>query len=374
MNSNASARKAAMTGSEMLDALSREPYRYDFYQAMRRLECAFRDRPRWGTALLPSHEPVRLGQEATLAVAPGSVASFTHQTDRSPARLLLYCFGMLGPNGALPLHLTDYARQRSHQQHDPTFSRFLDLFHHRMTALFYRAWAIAQPAVQHDRVETDRFATYVGSLAGYGMPSLRGRDELSDNAKLYYAGLLLGHTRNAEGLAAFIGDYLRLPARITQFVGEWVTIPPSHAWHLAKRGRPGTVVLGKLGSTAMIGTRVWMRQHRFRVVLGPLKRDQFRSMLPGGENLARLRALVRTYAGDELKWDVELRLSREALKPAELGKVAQLGRTSWLVAQAGAAGWEDLILDPMQEVNQPPSAAQPRARSAPSHVEGVANV
>ncbi len=44
-----------------LAAVAREPYRYDFYQTLRRLECLYPDKPRWGAALRPVDEPVRLG-------------------------------------------------------------------------------------------------------------------------------------------------------------------------------------------------------------------------------------------------------------------------------------------------------------------------
>lgn len=67
-------------------------------------------------------------------------------------------FGMLGPNGPLPLHLTEYARSRSIHAGDQTLVRFLDIFHHRFMALFYRAWAQAQPTVSLDRPGEDRFS------------------------------------------------------------------------------------------------------------------------------------------------------------------------------------------------------------------------
>jgi type VI secretion system protein ImpH len=362
---------AAETADPVARALPLPPWEYDFYQALRRLECAFRDRPRWGAALRPGDEPLRLGQEATLSAAASSLARLEPAGEQSPARLLVHFFGMLGPNGGLPLHLTDYARQRLHHHGDPTFARFLDLFHHRMLALFYRAWASAQPAVQRDRPQSDRFASYVGSLFGLGTPALRERDAVPDRARLYYASLFLAHSRNASGLEALIGDYFQLPARIEQFVGEWLQLPPTQAWRLSRRGRPGATVMGRLGQSAVIGTRVWTRQHRFRVVLGPLRRKQFQALLPGGASLLRLRALVRSYAGDELKWDLKLVLEREALQPLELGRSALLGRTTWLVAQAGRGAWEDLVLDPMLET----SPARPGQATAPGAArDGVANV
>jgi type VI secretion system protein ImpH len=63
----------------------------------------------------------------------------------APPRLMQRIFGLLGPNGALPLHLTEYARERAQHHGDPTFQRFLDTLTHRFALLFYRAWAEAQP-------------------------------------------------------------------------------------------------------------------------------------------------------------------------------------------------------------------------------------
>ena len=61
-------------------SLANAPYRHDFYQTMRRLECLFADKPRWGQALRPVDEPVRLGQDPDLSFAPASLARF----DTSP--------------------------------------------------------------------------------------------------------------------------------------------------------------------------------------------------------------------------------------------------------------------------------------------------
>jgi type VI secretion system protein ImpH len=44
-------------------ALAEAPHRYDFYQTLRRLECLYDSKPRWGEALRPIDEPVRLGQD-----------------------------------------------------------------------------------------------------------------------------------------------------------------------------------------------------------------------------------------------------------------------------------------------------------------------
>ena len=95
------------------------------------------------------------------------------------------------------------------QHHDPTLVRFLDIFHHRMLSLFYRAWANTEPTVSFDRPHTDRFSDYVGAMAGLGMSSLRKRDEIADLTKFYYCGRLASQTRCAEGLQDILSDYFQ---------------------------------------------------------------------------------------------------------------------------------------------------------------------
>ncbi|MBV9725838.1 MAG: type VI secretion system baseplate subunit TssG, partial [Gammaproteobacteria bacterium] len=156
-----------------LEALSREPYQYDFYQVMRRLECDHAEMPRWGMALRPRDEPVRLGQDPELSFAPASLASFTAGENGRRARLGVRLFGLLGPNGPLPLHLTEYARDRLRHAGDRTFARFLDLLSHRFVAFFYRAWAQSQPTVAADRPGEDRFHTFIGALIGIAPAAFR---------------------------------------------------------------------------------------------------------------------------------------------------------------------------------------------------------
>ena len=316
----------------------------DFYQLLRRFECRYRTAPRIGYALRAAHEVVRLGQEASLAFAPGAVASVTQSSATTLWQLRVHCFGMLGPNGPLPLHLTEYVRQRREHYGDTALSRFLDLFHHRLLSLFYRVWADAQPAVQHDRHDGDRFADYVASLIGLGSPALRERDALPDTAKLFYAGRLAAQVRNAEGLCRLISDYFDLPAAVEEFVGEWSTIPDRYRWRLVASTALAADANQRLGHGTHLGGRVWMRQSRFRIVLGPLTRPQFESVAPGGAAIPILDALVRAYVGDELSWEVQLKLESAVVPGLRLGH-SLLGQSSWL-SPARAGLNDDLLFEP----------------------------
>ena len=331
--------------ARLLDALARAPHQFDFFQALRRLEALSSDtpdRPRFGAALRPADEPIRLGQEPDLTFAPSSLARLLPGVDGAPPRLTVNFFGLLGPNGPLPLHLTEYARDRQRNADDPTMIRFFDVFHHRMLMLFYRAWASGQPTVSHDLPADDRFELYVVALAGLGLAGLRSRDAFPDSAKLFYAGRLGAQSRNAEGLAAVIGDFFGVAARLEQFVGDWIELPFDRRWRLG-----ASLAGGRLGVSTTLGARIWSRQQKFRVVLGPLDRSAFQRMLPGGASLPKLTAMVRSYVGDELRWDLRLILEERVAEPWHLGH-SRLAWTTWLGRAAGGRR-EDLVLDPQDE-------------------------
>jgi type VI secretion system protein ImpH len=59
-----------------------------------------------------------------------------------------------------------------------------------------------------------------------------------------------------------------------------------------------------------------------------------------------LTALVRNYLGDELDWDVNLILDRNAVPPFPLGGPARLGTTTWLSGRRPDTDPADLVLRP----------------------------
>jgi type VI secretion system protein ImpH len=318
-------------------ALSEAPYRHDFYQTLRRIECVFADNPRWGHARKPAEEPVRLGQEADLAFAPSALASFTDARNNELPRLQVHLFGLLGPNGPLPLHITEYARERLRHAGDPTLSRFLDILNHRFLAFFYRAWAQAQPHVNRDRPDQDRFAAYTGAFLGVSQPAFRDRDEVPDLAKLFHAGTLIRQARHAEGLAALLEDFFQIPVRIQEFVGPWMDLGPRERTHL---GREGATV----GFGAVLGGSVWDRQHNFRIRIGSLSLAQYEAFLPGGASITQLVDWVRLYLSLELAWDARLVLRENEVPLLALGRTGRLGWTTWLGRRPAGADADDLCL------------------------------
>jgi len=326
----------------LISRLRDNPYGFHFFQAVRRLECAHPDRAPIGHSRTPADDPVRFGQEPFLAFSPSTIQGLRPGKPGEPLRLCVAFMGLLGPNGPMPLQLTEHAIRRE-MAHDEAFARFLDVFHHRMISLFYRAWASAQQAVSFDR-RTDPFALYIGSLFGIGMDSLRRRDAVADVAKLHYSGRLVCQTRHAEGLRAILQDYFGVDVTLEQFVGRYIPVPEACLCRLGESPRTGA-----LGRTAIVGSRVWDCQQKFRLRFGRMGLADYERMLPGGDSLERLVAWVRNYTGDELEWDVRLVLKAEEVPQIQLGTLGRVGWSTWLRTKPFESDAEDLVLRPLSQ-------------------------
>ncbi len=333
--------RTATRALELQRKLHEEPYNFDFFWAVRLLECVHPDNPKIGESLRPADEPLRFSQQPSLAFAPSTLSGFEIGTDGQPSRMEVLFFGLFGPNGPLPLHLTDYARDRLRNSDDSTFARFADIFHHRLLSLFYRSWANARPAVNFDRPENDRFAAYIGATCGYGMPSLCARDGMPDIAKFHYAGWMSSQTRNAEGLRSILADFFKLSVSIKEFVGHWLTLPEDARFKLGESAETGA-----LGVTTILGEAVWDCQSKFQIILGPLDLVDYLRFLPGGTGLEHLKAIVRNYISDELSWDLNLILKKAEVPELRLGTERQLGWTTKLVNGATEKDMDELMLNP----------------------------
>ncbi|KIQ00944.1 MULTISPECIES: type VI secretion system baseplate subunit TssG [Pseudomonas] len=324
-----------------LAAMADAPWNYDFFQAMRRIECEYPERPRLGHSVRLVDDPLRLGQKPDCGFAPSTLASVIHDSTGTP-RIEQFFFGLTGPNGPLPLHLTEHARERQRHHGDATFKRFLDVFNHRLLTLFYRAWAEARPTVSQDRAGDDYWSPRLGALSGRGMHSLMGQGPINDAARYYFTGHLAAQTRYPDGLQAILSEYFGVPVALEEYVGQWLQLP--------EYSRLGASTC-TLGVDLCLGTHVWDRQHKFRLRMGPLSLAQYRRLLPDQPLLAELAAWVAEYVGEELDWDTNLVLKQEEVPQANLAGDYRLGFDTWLGTPDQDA--KDLLLARQHVVSQP---------------------
>ena len=307
----------------------------DYFELLRRLE---RDGQLFGRGSRPDREPARLGQELRQGFSVRDVAALVPATERTPARVSAALFGLFGPEGPMPLHLTRWMLDRLAQRwftagvegatSDSTFLDFANALQHRMFALFYRAWADQAPAVQEERAGGGRMRAILAAMAGAAAPSLRAE-------KLGQAAALGHQVLGPERLAGLVRAAVGAPVEIEEFVGAWSEMPRR------LQTRLGGAHAG-LGRGATLGPRIFARQSRIEIRIGPLSLADYREFLPGGARLETLRTAVLHGIGEIL--DVDFRpLLRAAEIPAARISAVQVGRTAWLTP-ARAADARDLRL------------------------------
>jgi type VI secretion system protein ImpH len=323
----------------LIAELAEKPYAFDFYAVVRLLQSRFPSYPRIGHSWSPQQDPVRFAQSPALDFAPATLEAMRRKDPSRPPVIYSRQFGLFGPNGPLPLCLTEYARERILHHGDPTFAAFCNVFHHRLACFFFRAWADAQKTVDFDRPKDQHWSHFVGSLIGLGMDSLLERDSVPDRAKLYFAGRLAQQNRNAEGLEAIVHDFFGVPTQVDTFVGRWLKLP---AGSVCKLGM--TRSAGSLGVNAIVGSRFWTCQLHFRLRLGPMSLSEYERLLPTGGSFKRLCDWVRQYVGDQFSWDATMVLAKDEVPKIQIGKAGRLGWTTWLKTKPFERDAEDLVL------------------------------
>jgi type VI secretion system protein ImpH len=213
---------------------------------------------------------------------------------------------------------------------------FLDAFSNRSLAMFYEAWCKYRLELKYEVSGQDSFLPLLLGLAGFGNESLRARlADAQDGAVLdeslgYFAASIRHRPASAVQVARVLSEYFGQPVRADQFIGCWYDVPPAQQTTLG-----GANVV--LGEGAMAGERVWQRDLRLRLVIGPLDYASFVAFLPGGLAARALKSLLTMFTGVSLEYEVEL-----VLRAADVASVvlageaaaARLGWDTWLVTGA----------------------------------------
>lgn len=314
--------------SEVEELLRSEPYRFEFFQAIRLLERMASDRQPLGRFTNPSDEVARLGAYPSLSFPASEIQSIDWPEGKPPS-LAVNFMGVTGPQGPLPHFYTTLilARLRSG---DRTLRDFLDLFHHRMLSFFYQAWEKYRFAVSYERGERDRFSHHLLDLIGLGTLGLQERLAVPDDAFLFFAGILSQRPHSAHALELLLNDYFEVPFQVIQLVGGWFRLDDTTECCIGERSTPSE----QLGLGAVVGDEVWNQQARARIRIGPLDLENYLDFLPNGSAYEPLRALLRFWTNEEIDFEVQLILEREEVPRCQLGGegdgAPQLGWVTWM--------------------------------------------
>ena len=305
-----------------------EPYRFDFFQAVRLLERISPERKPVGRFVKPNTEVARFGAHPSLAFPASQIQSLGRR-EVQPPFLEVNFMGLTGPLGVLPHPYTELVMERRAEK-DTAIRDFFDLFHHRMISLFYQAWEKYRFTIAYERGERDRFSHHILDLIGLGTPGLQNRTEVPDDSLIYYSGLLALNTRSATALQQILADYFEAPVEIEQFIGAWYPMDAENQCHVGEESGYSE----QLGWGAVAGDEIWDHQSRIRIRLGPLGFEQYRSFLPGGGARGELDALTGFFTRQEFDVEVQLVLKRDEVPACELNEEGeaslQLGWSTWI--------------------------------------------
>lgn len=326
---------------DLNEALAREPSAFGFFQAIRLLSLA---QSRSGGALPPA---LRFRTELSLAFPASELVAYRPDATAGEAggecghdELTVSFMGLTGPSGVLPVAYTELLIERR-MQRDAAAHTFLDLFNHRALTLFHAAWRKYRHWLDVESGAGDGLGSHLLDLCGLGTLSLRAASSdgaaLDRRVLLRYAGLLAQKPLSAHALETVMRGVLKVPVSLQSFVGQWMALPESECTRL---GLQGCSVDGE----ALAGDRVWDRQGRMTLRVGPVRRARFDSLLPDGGTAAMLRELLRFAFGHGLGCDMVVVFDRRDLPAAQLDAEAApiLGGNLWCDGAALAHDPDDL--------------------------------
>jgi len=291
--------------------------------------------PRVGRSKRPDQNVVDLTHVPTFAFPGSTLDSVAVKAGR--ARLSGYWFGLTGPMGPLPAHLTEFAVYERKYARTQPFGDFLDLLSGRMLQLYYRSWADSQPAAHADREGDDQFAFYLAALSG-ATDGVAADAEFPARARIHYAGLFSGR-RSAAAIEDALTHLLRVEVRIDEFQPRWRGIDVQDQSRLGQQ-------FATLGSDLVAGQRVRIASDAFRVVIRTHEFAEFERLLPCAPRFAIAAEALDAFAPSHLEWDLTLEIDDRLVPPSRLDGRSRLGWTSWLQPSGDAGLRADAHLSP----------------------------
>lgn len=321
-----------------LEDIEREPERFDFFAVLRMLEREAKDLPRVGESATLSRDIIRISQDPFFAFPTSNLARFKRK-DKG-WQVSVRFLGQFGPQGALPLALTEEAYSWL-LRNDEAFPRFVDIVSNRFLQLFFRAWADARPIAQHDRPERDRFGAYFGAHIGIASPHLENLDSVADARKRAFAGLIGAKAKSASRLRSFLQGLFQVKVEVDEFVGSHLALGSSECSRLGR-------AQSTLGRDLLVGASVFSVQDKIRIRIFARDLTQYLDFLPAGRCSRELSDAVHFYVGEEIDWEIELALPVKDVAPTRLasadsiaasGEAAPAGERRSRAPGLGMLGW-----------------------------------
>ncbi|MEM6790910.1 MAG: type VI secretion system baseplate subunit TssG [Myxococcota bacterium] len=301
---------------------------FDFFRLVYLLERLWGDRPRLGHLGPAADERIRVRATTELAFASADIVDFAfvkYPDGEKRARIEAAFLGLYGATSPLPAHFAERLALEAYQGGPQAVRELLDVVHHRLFSLCYRAWSKYRLTVGYLNVGRDAFSRRMKCAVG-----LDGFGDQKTNLNPFYflrfAPILASKSRSSRGLGVVLREVLGdIQVEIEQFVGHWTRIEKP------LRNKLG-VANHELGESLVIGRYVYDGSGRFTLKLGPLEYDDYLSFLPGGHRRPFLQSVIDTFTPGIHDTMLELHVDLDAAPRFQLGspRASTIARTCWL--------------------------------------------
>lgn len=324
--------------SGVIQHLLAEPYRYQFVQAVRILLCWLR---RQDVAHAQAFGQVLRFKNSLSLRFPASEIESLSLDDNEQLSVIPKFMSFLGTGGTLPLHYSERIAAYRLLTKDAGVQAFLDIFSHRMVALYYQSWEkyrLESPLQTQARDEQLPLLSALAGVQPTALPSADEADTVTQDVAAWYAGLLRCRPVSAQAIAPVLAEYCGVPIALQQFVGGWD--------YLEKNRRS---LLGSANFTlargATLGRRLWRHDMRVCLHIGPLDPAGLQRFLPRSAGAAALAKMLALFGVADLQYEVRLILSPPCIAPLLLSshpsERRRLGWTTFLqTAQGKVSGAE----------------------------------
>ena len=318
------------------------PEKLGFLAFLREIERSHPDKPRIGRNTHLSEETVTPRQDPFLAF-PGSEIAAVETGPEGQITLLTRVFGLFGPQGPLPLHLSVEMQRKARQDGETApFVAFANLLTSRFLQLLFRVWSDSRAITQLDHPVEDRFQTYLGAFMGLASPALRthAAEAGFGISTLPLSGIIGARVRSPVRLRQILEHVLNLPLTIEENVPMWLRFEAEDRTAIGRQA-------ASLGEDCVLGQETPSINDRIRIHLDCPDLATYQQFLPGQPGLRQIAAICNFYLGTEIDVEIAPALRGDAFPAMALDGSCALGWTAWMDCTPDATIWRrDALFQP----------------------------
>ncbi|WP_394848627.1 type VI secretion system baseplate subunit TssG [Pendulispora brunnea] len=292
-----------------VETIARTAARYGFFELARLLEHT--------TATeLERTERIQFTQRPSLAFPAGEVASVAQAANDS-LQVELNFLGLIGTSGPLAAQFSEEVR---YGDDEGALRAFYDVIHHALAVRLYGAWKASTIEGGFDLEGGDLQSQVLRSVAGIDAPSALDEEPLAPMLALGLADYQRGqpHDINLRAAEALLQHLLPWPISLEANVHRLLPLGDNETAHLGGQ-------CSRLGVDFVYGETRSDREGAVRLHIGPVDRATHESMMPGGDEYAKLERLTNRIFGAKVLVELEVHLGADDTPRWTLGGGSALG-------------------------------------------------